>query len=225
MNYAISLSGQSYTLSTSDDAQIAAIAACRTKYNDTLSQTVKDGEEDVPNPALVATDAAYLEFVFGHWAAANPGFTDADLQAAAASAFASYAGQNPPAQIIEQVPLTGGALKAALKAYAAQKRYQVETGGMTVSGMAIPTDRITQSKLSGAVLAFQAGALSGSIDWKHQAAGSRSIRPRSRLWPPPSPCMSKPPSPSKNPSLTPLTQRPSPPSTRSTQQRGLKDAG
>lgn len=166
MDYAITLSGQPYTLATSDDAQVAAIAACRVRYNEALPATVKDGEADVPNPALIASDAAYLEYVFGHWATSNPGFSDADLQTAAASAFASYAGQNPPAQIIEQVPLTGDALKAALKAYAAQKRYAVETGGMTVMGMAVPTDRETQSKLAGAVLAFQSGALSGSIDWK-----------------------------------------------------------
>lgn len=169
MNYSIALSGQNYTLSTSDDAQIAAIAACRDEFNRALPQTVKDGEADVPNPALIATDAAYLEHVFSHWAAANPGFVDADLQAAAANAFASYAGQNPPEQIVGSVPLTGDALKAALKAYAAQKRYQVETGGMTFMGMPIPTDRETQAKLSGAVVAFQAGALTGSIDWKTAA--------------------------------------------------------
>lgn len=119
MNYSLSLSGQSYTLSTSDDAQIAAIAACRREFNKALPQTVKDGEADVPNPALLATDAAYLEFVFTAWAGANPGFTNEDLQAAAANAFASYAGQNPPEQIVESVPLEGDALKSALKASAA----------------------------------------------------------------------------------------------------------
>ncbi len=176
MNYSITISGQPYTLSTSDDAQIAAIAACRAAYNASLPQTIsgtpvdnEDGTQTVPqvaNPALIDTDAKYLEFVFTAWAAANPGFTDADLQAAAASAFASYAGQNPPKQIIEDVPLTGDALKSALKAYAASKRYQVETGGMTAMGTPVPTDRETQSKLTGAVLGFQSGALVGAIDWK-----------------------------------------------------------
>lgn len=157
-SYAIILCNQPYTLSTTDDAQIAAIAACRAKFNE------GKGEAD-----QLATDADYLTFVFSAWAGANAGFSDADLQAAAANAFASYANQNPPEQIVEQAPLTGDALKAALKAYAAQKRYQVETGGMTVMGMPIPTDREIQSKLSGAVLAFQAGALTGSIDWKTAA--------------------------------------------------------
>lgn len=166
MDYAVAISGQPYTLSTADDAQIAAIAACRSRYNDTLPQTVKEGEADVPNPALLASDADYLSFVFAHWAQSFGAFTADDLNAAFASAAASYANQNPPEQIVEQVPLTGDALKAALKAYAAQKRYQIETGGMTVNGVDIPTDRGTKSKLTGAVLAFQSGALSGVIDWK-----------------------------------------------------------
>jgi hypothetical protein len=158
MNYTISLSGSPYTLSTSDDAQIAAIAACRAAYN---------AGKDEANQ--LATDAEYLSFVFGHWAQSFGTFTADDLNAAAANAFASYANQNPPKQIVESVPLTGDALKAALKAYAAQKRYAVETGGMTFMGMAIPTDRETQSKLSGAVLAFQTGAISGAINWKTSA--------------------------------------------------------
>lgn len=166
MNYSLSLSGQSYTLSTSDDAQIAAIAACRAKFNEALPQTVKDGEADVPNPALLATDAAYLQFVFTAWAGANPGFTNEDLQAAAANAFASYAGQNPPEQAIEQAELTGDALKAALRAYAAAKRYALETGGITLNGMSIATDRETQAILSSTVQAFQLGLVSGPIDWK-----------------------------------------------------------
>jgi len=166
MNYAISLSGQSYTLSTPDDAQIAAIAACRARVNAAMPQTVKDGDNDIPNPELLADYNAFLQRAFEAWATTNPGFTAEEVEATKVRAFASYAGQNPPEQIVEDVPLTGDALKAALKAYAASKRYTVETGGMTVNGMAIPTDRITQSKLSGAVLAFQAGALTGSIDWK-----------------------------------------------------------
>lgn len=153
MNYAISLSGQSYTLSTPDDAQIAAIAACRARVNAAMPQTVKDGDNDIPNPELLADDNAFLQRAFEAWATTNPGFTAEEVEATKVRAFASYAGQNPPEQIVEDVPLTGDALKAALKAYAASKRYTVETGGMTVNGMAIPTDRITQSKLSGAVLA------------------------------------------------------------------------
>lgn len=167
--FSLTLNGLSYSVATSDPAQLAAITACRAKYNDALPQTVKDGDNDVPNPDLMSDDTEYLDYVFGHWAAANPGFDQAALDAAAASAFSSYAGQNPPEQIIESVPLTGDALKNVLKAYAASKRFGIETGGITLNGLPIPTDRETQSKLSGAVLAFQAGALSRAIDWKTSA--------------------------------------------------------
>jgi len=169
MNYSITLSGQSYTLSTNDDAQIAAIAACRARVNSSMPQTVKDGENDIPNPELLADDNAFLQRAFDAWAIGNPGYTAEDVEATKVRAFASYAGQEPPQQIVEAEVLTGDALKSALKAYAAQKRYAVETGGMSFNGLAIPTDRETQSKLSGAVLAFQTGALSNAIDWKTAA--------------------------------------------------------
>ena len=86
--FSLTLNGQSYSVATSDPAQLTAITACRTKYNDALPQTIKDGENDVPNPDLMSDDTEYLEHVFGHWAAANPGFDQAALDAAAASAFA-----------------------------------------------------------------------------------------------------------------------------------------
>lgn len=175
MDYNVSLAGQSYTLSTSDDAQIAAIAACRAKFNEALPQTVKDGEVDVPNPALIATDAKYLEYVFSHWAAANPGFVDADLQAAAASAFASYAGQIPPEQAIEQAELTGDALKAALRAHAAAKRWQVEVGGMVSNTFgAMPTDRETRGLLGDIIQSIDLGITTAPIRFK-SAAGFVSL--------------------------------------------------
>lgn len=59
--------------------------------------------------------------------------------------------------------------KDNLKAYAAGKRYAVEVGGIVVGGAPIPTDRDTQAKLSGAWAAFQAGALTGSVQWKTPA--------------------------------------------------------
>lgn len=42
-----------------------------------------------------------------------------------------------------------------LKAYAAQKRYAIETGGLTVNGVKMPTDRDTQSMLMGGFLLAQ----------------------------------------------------------------------
>lgn len=89
-SYNLTLAGQPYVLSTEDQAEIDAITACRNRYNASIPQTVKDGEDDVPNPDLKATDTAYLQFVFGVWATSNPGFTEEQLLEVAANAFASY---------------------------------------------------------------------------------------------------------------------------------------
>lgn len=55
-----------------------------------------------------------------------------------------------------------------LKAVAADKRWRVETGGITVNGVAIPTDRASQAMIAGAVAYVQLNS-GASIDFK--AAG------------------------------------------------------
>lgn len=157
--YAITFNGQPYSLTTNDAAQIAGIAAARVLRNTSLPEDSDDRIED---------DAAYLEFVFGHWAAANPGFTEPQLQSAFASAVASYAGQDIPEPAPEDI--SPEAAKAQLLAYAADKRFQVETDGIVVNSFAVATDRPTQNKLAQAVLAYQTGALTGAIDWKGPSA-------------------------------------------------------
>lgn len=138
--YAVSLNGQSYNLTTADPAQIAAIAAARARKNEGVA------EEDV-----ISTDAGYLQFVFAHWAATNPGFNGAALQTAFAAAAASYAGQDIPAPEAEEV--TPEVRKAQLQAYAATKRYSVEQGGVTVPGVGrIPSDDRAKLMLMGAAL-------------------------------------------------------------------------
>jgi hypothetical protein len=54
---------------------------------------------------------------------------------------------------------------AGLTAYAAFVRYAKETGGITVSGVAMPTDRETQTQLAGANSYVQATP-SATIQWK-----------------------------------------------------------
>jgi hypothetical protein len=54
---------------------------------------------------------------------------------------------------------------AGLTAYAASARYSKETGGITVAGIAMPTDRETQAHLSGAYSYVQATP-SATIQWK-----------------------------------------------------------
>lgn len=47
-------------------------------------------------------------------------------------------------------PVVPPPTKADLKAYAASKRWEIETGGITVAGAAIQTDRASQAMITGA---------------------------------------------------------------------------
>jgi len=53
----------SFTITINDAGKLAGITAARQARNDSLPQTVKQGEVDVPNPDLIATDAEYVQFV------------------------------------------------------------------------------------------------------------------------------------------------------------------
>ncbi len=161
MDYSITLNATPYLLSTADDAQIAAITACRIAYNNTLPDTEAAPRTEHEN--YRATDAAYLEFVFGNWAAANEGFSEVDLLDAFAGAAASYAGQDIPEPTPEE--LTPEETKTALKAYAADKRYRVEVGGTTIANVAMATDRDTQAKLTAAFLLAQVNPAT-TFEWK-----------------------------------------------------------
>jgi hypothetical protein len=56
--------------------------------------------------------------------------------------------------------------KAEMLRQLADKRWRVETGGITLGGVTIPTDRDTQSIVARAVAAFADGDISGAIDFK-----------------------------------------------------------
>lgn len=62
-------------------------------------------------------------------------------------------------------PASGTYTQAQLADYAASVRYDKETGGTTVSGTPIPTDRTTQSLLTGAYSYVQATP-SATVQWK-----------------------------------------------------------
>ncbi|WPZ36714.1 DUF4376 domain-containing protein [Thalassobaculum sp. OXR-137] len=55
---------------------------------------------------------------------------------------------NGTAWIVSDMPVA--ARKGRMKAAATQHRWEVETGGITVSGVPVATDALTQAKLSGA---------------------------------------------------------------------------
>jgi hypothetical protein len=53
-----------FTVNITDDSKLAGITAARNKYNENLSETITDEEGDeIPNPALITTDADYVQFV------------------------------------------------------------------------------------------------------------------------------------------------------------------
>lgn len=58
--------------------------------------------------------------------------------------------------------------KAAKLAALAAKRWEVETGGVTVEGSVIRTDAVSQAKLTGAVTLAQSDQTLNSIDWEAQ---------------------------------------------------------
>lgn len=67
--------------------------------------------------------------------------------------------------LADQAPSVVVATQAGLIAYAAAKRYAKETGGTTVSGVAYPSDRPSQSKYASAVLMSQLNP-AASFQWK-----------------------------------------------------------
>lgn len=62
-------------------------------------------------------------------------------------------------------PAVGAYTSAQLKGYAANARYNKEVGGTTVSGVAYPTDRETQAKMTAAVLLAQVNP-AATFKWK-----------------------------------------------------------
>lgn len=50
-------------VTTIDEASVPGITAAREAYNASLPTTVREGDTDVANPALLTSDSAYLDFV------------------------------------------------------------------------------------------------------------------------------------------------------------------
>lgn len=52
-----------FTVEITDQKHLDGITAARNAYNNSLPQTVTENEVEVPNPALLDTDAEYVQFV------------------------------------------------------------------------------------------------------------------------------------------------------------------
>ena len=136
LNITVNSSPYSYNAS---DAQVAGLARVRSFVMGQLP--VGEGQDqDTPvadRPGYVATDQAYLEHVIQGWADANKDASSQDIADTIDRALSSYAGVPPTPS--PDVPLTPEAQIAALKAYAAAKRYSIEQGGISVGGLSVPT--------------------------------------------------------------------------------------
>ena len=144
--YNITVGGSPYAITTTDSAQIAALAAARVARNNSMPATVKVDGVDEANPDLFADDTAYLQSVLSVWKASN---SDGDVAACAAQCLASYAGQGIPEPTPEVI--SPEAAKAQLMAYANAKQGAIEVGGVTISGVPVSTTDGGRIELSGAV--------------------------------------------------------------------------
>lgn len=52
-----------FTIEITNDEHLAGITSARTAYNNALPQTIIENEAEIPNPALLETDAEYVQFV------------------------------------------------------------------------------------------------------------------------------------------------------------------
>ena len=111
-------------------------------------------------PGYFATDIAYFDDVIARWKVANPGEDEAACRERALN---SYAGITDAQVPVDAPPLSPEGKKAALIAYAANKRWQVETGGVTVNGITVPTNADGQRKILGAAGYLADGATSPLI--------------------------------------------------------------
>lgn len=161
--YALTVAGHSWTATIDDVARIAAVEVVRQAWNAALPDSAEAPRED--HDDYCADNAEYLMFVLGRWVASNPEPTLADLQATLERALASYAGENPPAAIVDAGPPS----VAALKAYAAQKRWEKEVGGIVINGVPVPTDDRAKLLLLGAAQSMPDGSSSnlviGGVDY------------------------------------------------------------
>lgn len=69
--------------------------------------------------------------------------------------------------VLADIPI--GEQRAEALAALADQRWQVETGGITVAGIAVPTDRDTQSVVDRIVKAFADGDITGTVDFKAES--------------------------------------------------------
>lgn len=113
---------------------------------------------DPDDDAYIADDLVYLDDIMAKWAASQtPAPSQADIDACRERALNSWTGLDAPLPP-EAPPLSPEGQKAQLVAYASNRRWLAETGGMTINGMAIPTDDRAKLLLLGAAQSMADGS-------------------------------------------------------------------
>ena len=148
MNFTITINESDYTVATSDAAKLTAVTALRIAFN--------EGKQEDDQ---LATDDAYLSKVLGDWAVSNPDFTEEDLQATFDRASDSWVGNVSSHEVLEE-EMTEEQRKTALRAYAIDKRWRVEVGGITIGGVPVPTSDRAKLLLLGAAECMADGSTS-----------------------------------------------------------------
>ena len=107
-------------------------------------------------PGYIASNTDWLASVIQEWATRESADGPA-IQACIARALASWSGAPAPAETPAE-PLSPEAEKARLVAYALDKRWRLEVGGVTVGGVHVPTDDRAKLLLLGAAQSMADGS-------------------------------------------------------------------
>jgi len=153
-DYTVTAGGHTVSVTVSDAGQIAALHAEQARHNASL--TVPEGESVEDHDDYCHGEGDYLNWVMRSWAQGNAGATEQNVRDTIGNALASYAGQNPPEVLVE--PESGPPSVNALIAYAAQRRWEKEVGGITMSGVPVPTDDRAKLLLLGAAESMADGS-------------------------------------------------------------------
>jgi hypothetical protein len=151
-NIQITIDGQAYEHAATNE-QAAALNAIWSTEMASLKPGPNQDSNTSPSerPCYIATPAEYLQFVIGDIHA--PGM---DVAAKMASTLASYAGSAPEPS--PDVPETNDQRRTRLTAYALDKRWRVEVGGVTLGGVQVPTDDRAKLLLLGAAQSMADGS-------------------------------------------------------------------
>lgn len=157
----ITISGQIHNYDASP-GEIAGLGLARAHVMDALPPG-KGQDNDTPlseRPGYVGDDIAYLEGIVQ----AHCERTGEDPLAVMTRCLRSWSTDGPPEPELE--PLSPEAQRAALVSYAAQRRWQKETGGCSWGLHQVRTDRDSQAKLIAEFVAIQAGVRPDPSPWK-----------------------------------------------------------